>query len=151
MTEPKDDLSKKLRETEAALRTSERKLGDAGRSRKKLGLTGLLAGLVLAAGGGQFFPGYQLDSTALRASDAAAYNATNEVLAHLCAERFLGDDALATQFAALENEKSEYEQHTFLRKGTWGMDLSGAQIPNSVASKCLALIYKTMDGAAKVS
>ncbi len=151
MASSDNDLTKKLRDTESALKTSERQLSDAGRSRKKMGWWGLLAGVVLAVAGGQFFPGYQLDATAARASEAAAYKATNDVLAHLCAERFLNDADLAELFPALEQERSEYEQHTFLRKGPWGLVLTGSQVPNSVASECLSLIQKRMDKTSKAS
>ena len=151
MTQASSDLTKRLRDTEAALSASKRQLASSNNSRKKIALSALVAGVILAVAGGQFFPGYQLDSTATRASEAAAYAATNEVLAHLCAERFLGDEALAERFALLETQRSEYEQHTYLREGPWGIDLSGQQVPNSVANACLGLIHKSMDDSEKTS
>lgn len=151
MTDSNDDIKKQLRDANSAVKATERKLADITRGRKKLLAWAAIGGVILTVIGGHFYPGYQLDSTAARASAQAADDATNVVLAHLCAQRFLTDEGREEHLVNLEAKKSEYEQHTFLRNGRWGTDLKGDEVANSVAGECLTLIYKSAEKANETS
>jgi len=145
MSKESNELERKLRDAQSSLQVANKRNADALAKRTQHLIWAAVGGVAIAVGGGQWFPGYQLDSTASRESEVAVTDATNQVLAHLCAERFSRKDGLNERLEELESHSSEYKQVTFLREGAWGVDLDGREVDHSVAMNCLNLIYAATD------
>lgn len=145
MSKENNELESQLKDARSSLEVANKRNANASAKRIPHLIWAAVGGMALAIVGGQWFPGYQLDSAAERASEVAATEATNQVMAHLCAERFSQRNGLTERLAKLESQSSEYEQVTFLREGSWGVDLNGRAVVNTVATHCLKLIYTATD------
>ena len=109
MSDSTVELQKKLRDAENKVRTTESELNKAKTGRLQWSAWSAVAGFLLFAIGGQWFPGYQLDSTAATSSNTMAASAVRGIMAQLCAERFV------MKTSGLESRVAEFNDAT----GDW--------------------------------
>ena len=95
---------------------------------------------MLFALGGHWFPGYQLDSTADAGAGKVAASAVGDVMAEICAERFMDTTGLESRLAALNGAGSDWSKASYIRDGTWANAPDGEQADYSTAEKCRGLI-----------
>lgn len=140
MSESTTELKTLLRTAENNTRTAQSALKDM--KAKRLGLTfwAAAAGFMLFAVGGQWFPGYQLDSTAEAAAQDRADAAVGEVMAQLCVERFMNATGLETRLADMDRAPSDWGKSKFVREGAWAVLPDGEQPDHATADKCRGLI-----------
>lgn len=115
-------------------------LKDAKGSRVKLAVYSAIGGFLLFAVGGQWFPGYQLDSTAEATSNEIAASAVSDVMAQLCAERFMRKSGLETRLSALNAATGDWSKATYIRDGQWAATPGGERADHATADKCRGLI-----------
>lgn len=60
--------------------------------------------------GGQWFPGHQLDNTAEATANHKAAGAVSDVMAQLCAERFMTTPELESRLTALKAETGDWSK-----------------------------------------
>jgi len=134
------DYKTQMREVESKLRESEKALSAAKGRVVKLSVWSAIGGFMLFAVGGQWFPGYQLDSTAANASQETAVAAVSDVMAQLCLERFMNEPELDRRMAELNKAVGDWGQANYLRDGKWVTTPSGEETDHGTAEKCRGLI-----------
>ena len=134
------ELKSNLRDIERKVRAVEGELKDAKSGRVKLIAFSAIGGFLLIAVGGQWFPGYQLDSTADAAAHERAAAAVSDVMAQLCVERFMKTSGLESRLTALNEETSEWKQANYIQDGTWAASPDGGKADHDTADKCRSLI-----------
>ena len=107
MSDNTNELKTRLRAAENDAKVASRALKEMKGKRISLAIWALVAGFMLFAVGGQWFPGYQLDSTAEAAAQERADGAISEIMAELCAERFMRASGLETRLTDLNNAPSD--------------------------------------------
>ena len=146
------ELQSKLREAEMKLRDQTIELRDTKSRGVRLAVGSAIAGFLLFAIGGQWFPGYQLDSTAEAASNQKATSAVSDVMAQLCAERFMRTSGLAARLAALNEASSDWNKSSYIREGTWATTPDGEKADHNTADRCRNLIAeRILEDSAKAS
>lgn len=152
MNDDTAELKSKLREADMKLREQTGQLRDAKSRSIRLAAGSAIAGFLLFAIGGQWFPGYQLDSTAEAASNKMAASAVSEVMAQLCAERFMRTSGLATRLAGLNEASGDWNKSSYIRDGKWAATSDGEKADHVTADKCRGLIAKRiLEDSAKTS
>lgn len=139
-TDETAELKSKLREVEMAARDQKIELRDAKSRGTQLACWSAVAGAVLVVVGGQWFPGYQLDSTAKATSSEMTASAVSGVMAQLCAERFMSTSGLASRLAELNDASSEWNKASFIRDGSWAASADGEKADYVTVEKCRDLI-----------
>ena len=134
------ELQSEIRDMESKVRAAEGTVKDARRGRVKLIVLSAIGGFLLFAVGGQWFPGYQLDSTADAAAHERAAAAVSDVMAQLCVERFMKTSGLESRLTALNEETSEWKQANYIQDGTWAASPDGGKADHDTADKCRSLI-----------
>ena len=114
--------------------------GIARRRRPQALFLSAAAGFLLFAVGGQWYPGYQLDSTAEATANKKAADAVSDVTAQLCVERFMKTAGLKSRLTALNEESGDWRKSNYIQNGTWAMFPDGAKPDHATADKCRALI-----------
>ena len=139
-------LRSQLREAESKARVAEAALKDVKGRRLQLSVGSVIAGFLLSVVGGHWFPGYQLDSTAEATANKKAVSAVSEVMAHVCAERFMSSSGLESRLAALNGESGDYSKASYIRDGTWAVTPDGERADHATADKCRSLIAERVSG-----
>lgn len=140
MSDNSTELKSQVRDAERKVRTSATELKVARSGRIKLASWSAIGGFMLFAIGGHWFPGYQLDSTAEATANEKAAGAVRDVVAQICAERFMRASGLESRLAALEAESGNWSRATYLRDGTWATGPDGERADHATAEKCRSLI-----------
>ena len=89
MNESNMDIKSQLREAQRETVAAQATIKQTQARTRKIAVWSAIGGFMLFAIGGQWFPGYQLDSTAKEASQEAAVGAVRNIMSQLCAERFM--------------------------------------------------------------
>ena len=144
MSESIEEITQKLRDAESAVRVAEARAQDATAGRTKLAVWSAIGGLMLVVVGGQWFPGYQLDSTAKANEMRVANSATMDVIAQLCMARFMTEPGVDDRLAALEKENGDWSKAAYIRKGDWAQAPDGESPDHTTADKCRALIAENV-------
>ena len=139
-------LEGELRDAQSKIKVAEAALADVKRQRIKCSVWSAAGGFLLFAVGGHWFPGYQLDSTALAQSDRNAATAVSEVMAELCTERFMQSPGLATRLAEFNGAKTNWNKLNYVRDGAWAKTPDGRRPDNAAAEKCAVLIAERLPG-----
>lgn len=134
------ELKSQLRDAQGEAKAGEAALKKAKNRTVKLAVWSAIGGFMLFAVGGQWFPGYQLDSTAKDTAQEAAVVAVRNVMAQLCAERFMVKAGLETRLADLNAEVGDWSQANFIRAGMWAATPDGEKTDHATAEKCRGLI-----------
>ena len=134
------ELKSELRNMESKVRAVEGALKDAKGSRVKLMVYSAIGGFLLFAVGGQWFPGYQLDSTAEATAHEKAAGAVSDVTAQLCVERFMKASGLESRLTGLNGETGDWSKANYIQNGKWATLPDGGKVDHSTADKCRALI-----------
>lgn len=146
------ELRSELRAMENKVRTAEGALKDAKGRRVKLMVYSAIGGFLLFAVGGQWFPGYQLDSTAESSAYEKAAGAVSDVMAQLCVERFMKASGLEARLAALNAETGDWSKANYIQNGTWATSPDGGKADHVTSDKCRALIAERVaNGSEKTS
>ncbi len=145
MTDTQSDLKAELRTANDQLRKSEVAMRKASAKAKSVTIWGVATALFIVVVGGHWFPGYQLDSTADKDRGVAVTAVQEKLLAHLCAERFMGEEGLKERATTLNALNSEYDQVKHLREGSWGVGIEGESAGLIVAEQCLDMIGERLD------
>lgn len=140
MTDSPTETRSKLREAEMTLRGQKGELRDAKGRGIRLAIGSAIAGFLLFAVGGQWFPGYQLDSTAKANSEKMTASAVSGIMAQLCAERFMGTSGLASRLTGWNQADSDWDKTTYIREGTWAVTPDGEKADYAIVEKCRDLI-----------
>ena len=140
MTDSTKDLQTQLREAERRGSAAERALKDMKSRRVTLMGWSAVAGFMLFAVGGQWFPGYQLDSTAEAAAAERANGAVSNVMAELCAERFMRTAGFESRLSGLDAASGDWSKAKYIREGAWAATPDGERSDHSTAEKCRVLI-----------
>lgn len=140
MSDDTAELKSQLRQAESKVRATEATLKGMKDSRLKLSVGSAIAGFLLFAIGGQWFPGYQLDSNAEATSNKMAASAVSGVMAQVCAERFMKTSGLESRLAAFNEVSGDYNQTSYIRDGTWAATPGGERADYATAEKCRNLI-----------
>jgi len=143
------ELKSQLREAESKLRGAEIELKGEKERRLKFSIGSAIAGFLLFAVGAQWYPGYQLDSTAEANADQVASSAVRDVMAQLCAERFMETAGLESRLAAFNDANGDWGKAKYIREGTWAATPDGAKTDYATAEKCRALIGERINGQAE--
>ena len=152
MSDSTNELKTQLRDAERKASAAERALGEMKKRRIPLMVWSAVAGFLLFAIGGQWFPGYQLDSTAEAAAAERADGAVSDVMAELCAERFLNTADLESRLTELNQASSAWSKAKFIREGAWAAAPDGSQSDHATAEKCRTRITdRVTDGSEKSS
>jgi hypothetical protein len=139
------ELQKKLRDAENKVRTTESALKNAKSRRLKWSAWSAVAGFLLFAVGGQWFPGYQLDSTAAVTSNKMATSAVSDIMAQLCAERFMmRTSGFESRLAAFNDATGDWNKTKYIREGTWTDTPNGEKSDHATAEKCIGLITERL-------
>ena len=139
------ELQTKLRDAENKVRKTESELKDAKSRRLKWSAWSAVAGFLLFAVGGQWFPGYQLDSTAAVTSNKMATSAVSEVMAQLCAERFtMRTSGFESRLAAFKDVSGDWNKAKYIREGAWADTPDGKKSDHATAEKCIGLIAERL-------
>lgn len=134
------ELRSRLREEEGKARAAEAALKAEKGRRLKTAIWSAIGGFLVFAIGGQWFPGYQLDSTAAAGSRAMADSAVREVVAELCAERFMRKAGLESRLAALSAVNGDWRQANYIREGKWALKPGEQAADPGTAQACQRLI-----------
>lgn len=140
------ELRSKLRDMESKVRAVEGALKVAKGRRVKLMVYSAIGGFLLFAVGGQWFPGYQLDSTAETSAYEKAAGAVSDVTAQLCVERFMKTAGLESRLTALNEETGDWSKSNYIQNGTWATLPDGGKADHDTADKCRALIAERVAG-----
>jgi hypothetical protein len=144
MSDNTRELEKQLRDAHSSIRVAEAALADVKRQRVKISVLSGVGGFLLFAVGGHWFPGYQLDSTAMATSSEHATNAVGEVMAEVCAQRFMTDPAFDAKLEALKNETGDWSKANYIREGVWAQAPDGEKSTHATAQKCVGLIAERL-------
>jgi hypothetical protein len=101
---------------------------------------------MLFAVGGHWFPGYQLDSTAMSTSNKHAAKAVMQVMSELCAERFMRASGLESRLEGLKDATGDWNKANYIREGAWAETPDGARSDHATAQECVVLIAERMSG-----
>ena len=71
-----------------------------------------------------------------------AGRAVNDLMAQICAERFVGSSEYATNQKVLDEMSGKWEKATYIRNGTWGVSPNGDKPDIDTAERCNDLIAK---------
>lgn len=140
MSDNISELQLELRNMESKVRAVEGALKDAKARRVKLAVFSAIGGFLLFAVGGQWFPGYQLDSTAEATAYKKAAGAVSDVMAQLCVERFMSTSGLESRMTAFNGESGDWSKANYIQAGTWATSPDGGKVDHDTAEKCRALI-----------
>jgi hypothetical protein len=140
------ELKSELRGMESKVRAVEGALKDEKGRRVKLMVYSAIGGFLLFAVGGQWFPGYQLDSTAEATAYEKAAGAVSDVTAQLCVERFMKASGLESRLTALNGETGDWSKANYILNGTWATSPDGGKTDHTTADKCRALIAEHVAG-----
>lgn len=146
MSDNISELKTQLRDAEHKMRTAEGALAIAKRDRIRWSIWSAIGGFLLFAVGGQWYPGYQLDSTAIKNSNVSAANAVSNVMAELCAERFMKGSGFESRLAALKDATGDWSKANYIREGAWATAPDGAKSDHATAERCVALIAERVSG-----
>ncbi len=144
MSDNTRELESQLRDAQSKIRVAEATLADGKRQRIKVSVWSAVGGFLLFAIGGHWFPGYQLDSTAMETSNDRAANAVGEVMAELCAQRFMKDPAFDAILAGLKDATGGWSKADYIRKGVWAQGPGGEKSTHATAEKCVELIAERL-------
>ncbi|MDH3315846.1 MAG: hypothetical protein OER43_08795 [Gammaproteobacteria bacterium] len=151
-TDKTAEIQSKLREAEMKLREQKGELRDAKSRGVRLAVGSAIGGFLLFAIGGQWFPGYQLDSTAEATSNQMATSAVSELMSQLCAERFMTTSGLDARLAALDEASGDWNKSNYIRDGAWANAPDGEKADYATAERCRNLIGKRVsEQSAKAS
>ncbi len=145
------ELRSELRDMQSKVRAVEGALKDAKNGRVKLAVYSAVGGFLLFAVGGQWFPGYQLDSTAEATANQNAAGAVSDVMAQLCVERFMKTSGLESRLTALNGETGDWSQANYIQNGTWAASPGGERADHATAEKCRSLIAERVAGESKTT
>lgn len=134
------ELKSKLRDAENRVRVVEASLRDVKSRRIKIAVWSAIGGFLLFAVGGHWFPGYQLDSSAEVTANKMAASAVSDVMAELCAERFMRTLGLESRLAAFNDASGEWNKARYIRDGTWAARPDGERADQATAEKCRNVI-----------
>ncbi len=140
------ELKSQMREAENKLRGAEAAVKDEKDRRLKFSVGSAIGGFLLFAVGAQWFPGYQLDSTAAANSNKIAASAVSEVMAQVCAERFMQTSGLESRLAAFNRANGSWGKASYIREGTWAATPDGERADYATAEKCRDLIAERIPG-----
>jgi hypothetical protein len=140
------EIRLELREMKSKVRAVEGALKDVKGRRVKLVVYSAIGGFLLFAVGGQWFPGYQLDSTAEATAYKEAAGAVSDVMAQLCVERFMKTSGLESRLTALNGETGDWSKANYIQKGTWAASPDGEKADHATADKCRVLIAERVAG-----
>ena len=140
------ELETQLRDAQSTIRVAEAALGDVKRQRIKVSVWSAVGGFLLFAIGGHWFPGYQLDSTAIETSNDRAANAVGAVMAEVCAQRFMKDPAFDAKLAGLKEATGDWSKANYIREGAWAQAPGGEKSTHATAEKCVDLIAERLSG-----
>ena len=105
--------------------------------------TGAFLGACIAAlvllGGGSYWPGWQLDSTATERMREGQKTALVRVLAPVCAEKFRKQQNLTAQTAMLKEVKS-WERDKWLVDEKWVVPTGAASTDKAVGDACADML-----------
>ena len=149
MSENISELKTELRDAQNTIRTTTAALAQAKRHRLRLSIWSAAGGFLLFAIGGHWFPGYQLDSTAIRTSNDGAANAVSKVMAGLCAERFMMTPGFEPRLAGLKNANGDWSKAKYIREGGWSQTPDGETSDYATAERCVALIDERLSGTSE--
>lgn len=152
MSDNSSELKSKLRDSEMKGREQTVELRDLKSRSVRLAAGSAIAGFLLFAIGGQWFPGYQLDSTAEANANQMAAAAVTELKAQYCAENFMRTAGLETRLAAWNEVKGGWDKASFIRDGAWAATPDGEKADYVTAEKCRDLIAERVSAkSAKAS
>ena len=146
MSDDTRELETQLRDAQSTIRVAEAALGDVKRQRIKVSVWSAVGGFLLFAIGGHWFPGYQLDSTAIETSNDRAANAVGAVMAEVCAQRFMKDPAFDAKLAGLKEATGDWSKANYIREGSWAQAPGGEKSTHATAEKCVDLIAERLSG-----
>ena len=146
MSDETVELKNQLRDATSKINATEGALTDVKRTRVKTSAWSAIGGFMLFAVGGHWFPGYQLDSTAMEASSVSAASAVRKVMSQLCAERFMRAPGLEERMTGFNDAKGDWARATYIREGTWAETPGGEKSAHATAEECTALIVKRVSG-----
>ena len=146
MSDDTRELETQLRDAQSTIRVAEAALGDVKRQRIKVSVWSAVGGFLLFAIGGHWFPGYQLDSTAIETSNDRAANAVGAVMAEVCAQRFMRDPAFDAKLAGLKEATGDWSKANYIREGAWAQAPGGEKSTHATAEKCVDLIAERLSG-----
>lgn len=149
MTDKNSDSKQELRDALAKVKASESEVRALKEKAKSYAIWGATATFFVFVVAGQWFPGYQLDSTAKAATEVEVHDAVGGVMAHLCAERYMAAAELETRLGELDSKKNEWDQVNAIREGGWGNTPDGDSTQYGVAEKCLQLVLDRSEALAK--
>ena len=151
MNDNNAELRSELREMESKVRAVEGALKDAKGRRVKLAVYSAIGGFLLFAVGGQWFPGYQLDSTAEDTAYEKAAGAVSDVMAQICVQRFMSTSGLESRLTAFNGESGDWSKANFIQNGTWAISPDGGKADHATADKCRGLIAERVAGESEKS
>lgn len=149
MTDESGDSKRQLHDALAKVKAGESEVRELKEKAKSYAIWGAAATFFLFVVVGQWFPGYQLDSTAKAGTEIKVQDAVNGVMAHLCAERYMAAAELETRLGVLDSKKNEWDQVNAIREGGWGVTPGGDSTEYGVAEKCLQLVLDRSEALAK--
>ncbi len=145
MNDKTRDLETQLRAAQSNVSSAESALAQARRHRVKWSIWSAIGGFLLFAVGGHWYPGYQLDSTAIETSNKGAAIAVGKVMSELCAERFMRVSGFELRLAGLKEATGDWSKANYIReKGNWAETADGEKADHDTADKCVALIAERM-------
>lgn len=144
MSDETRELETQLRDAQSKIRATESALSNLKGRRTRLAVWSAIGGFMLFAVGGHWFPGYQLDSTAMTTSNEKAATAVSKVMAELCADRFMRAAALETRLASLKDATGDWNKANYIRQGVWAETPDGEKSDHATAGRCAALIAERM-------
>ena len=134
------ELQTKLRQLEMTARDQKIELRVAKSHGTKLAIAAAIGGAVLVAFGGQWFPGYQLDSTAKATASEMTTSAVSGIMAELCAERFMKTSGLASRLSGLNGASTAWDKASYIREGGWASTADGEEADYAIVENCRDLI-----------
>ena len=140
MNDNSTELKSKLRDAENKVRVADATVRDVKGRRVKLCVWSAIGGFLLFAVGGHWYPGYQLDSSATVTANKMAASAVSEVMAELCAERFMRTSGLESRLAGLNEASGNWNKANYIRDGAWAATPGGERADHATAEKCRSLI-----------
>jgi hypothetical protein len=140
MSDNTRELDTQLRNAQSKIRATESELVDVKRHRIRWSVWSAVAGLMVFAIGGHWFPGYQLDSTAKAASNEHAAKAVSMVMSELCAERFMRASGFESRLTGLKDAAGDWSKANYIRDGAWAKTPDGEKSDHATAEKCAVLI-----------
>jgi hypothetical protein len=151
MSDETRKLETQLRDAQSTIRVAEAALANVKRQRIKVSVWSAIGGFLLFAVGGHWFPGYQLDSTAIATSNGRAASAVGEIMAGVCAQRFMNDPAFDAKLAGLKDATGDWSKANYIREGSWAQAPNGEKATHATAGKCVDLIAERLSGVPEIT